>query len=109
MRKISYITVCISNVNNLEATYKRVLKYVIENANLFELDDIGLRIAKENLRGFKYHIRNSVTANVTKNGPILYKMGLTFICNYTDRVYINIYYGSPIYKDLEYIVFINKK
>lgn len=109
MRKISYITVCVSNVNNLEVTYKRVLKYVIENANLFELDDIGLRIAKENLRGFKYHIRNSVTANVTKNGPILYKMGLTFICNYTDRVYINIYYGNTIYKDLEYIVFINKK
>ena len=109
MRKISYITVCVSNVNNLEATYKCVLKYVIENANLFELDDIGLRIAKENLRGFKYHIRNSVTANVTKNGSILYKMGLTFICNYMNRVYINIYYGSTIYKDLEYIVFINKK
>lgn len=109
MRKISYINVCVSNVNNLEATYKRVLKYVIENAKLFELDNIGLRIAKENLRGFKYHIRNSVTASVTKNGPILYKIGLTFICNYTDRVYINIYYGNTIYKDLEYIVFINKK
>lgn len=109
MRKNSYINVCVSNVNNLEATYKRVLKYVIENAKLFELDNIGLRIAKENLRGFKYHIRNSVTASVTKNGPILYKIGLTFICNYTDRVYINIYYGNTIYKDLEYIVFINKK
>lgn len=109
MRKLSYITVCVSNFNNLETTYKRVLKYVIENAELFELDNIGLRIAKENLRSFKYHIRNNVTASVTKNGLILYKMGLTFICNYTDRVYINIYYGSPIYKDLEYIVFINKK
>lgn len=109
MRKISYITVCVSNVNNLEATYKRVLKYVIENANLFELDNIGLRIAKENLRDFKYHIRNNVTANVTKNGSILYKIGLTFICNYTDLLYINIYYGNTIYKDLEYIVFINKK
>ena len=107
MRKTYRITICLANPNNIEATYKRIFKYILKNKKLFDLSEAGINSVKEYLGDFAFFKRNCTKNLVTKRGVLLHKMCVGCHCNYFDRIFVKFYYGHTIYKDLEYMIVTN--
>ena len=103
MRKTYHITICLANASNLEATYKRIFKYILDNKELFDLSRGGINGVKEHLRYFEYFKRNCTTNLVTRKGVLLHEMSVGCYCNSFDRLFVKFYYGHTIYKGLEYM------